>query len=44
MLTKFQKTYDIVMTFYDTVIGNIVRHPDFALAIAIVSVVGALMI
>ena len=44
MNTKLQKAYDTVMTFYDTVIGNIVRHPDFALAIAVAAVTGALFI
>jgi len=44
MLTKFKKAYDTVMTFYDVVIGKIVRYPDFALALAIVAVAGALMV
>lgn len=44
LISKVKDAYDSVMVFYDILIGNIVRHPDFALAIAIVAVVGALMI
>jgi len=44
MITKFKKAYAIAMTFYDVVIEKVVRYPDFALALAIVAVAGALMV
>jgi len=44
MNTKLQKAYDTVMTFYDRVIEKIEHYPDFALAIAVAAVTGALFI
>jgi len=44
MNTKLQKAYDTVMTFYDRVIEKIEHYPDFALAIAVAAVSGALFI
>ena len=44
MNTKLQKAYDTVMTFYDRVIEKIEHYPDFALAIAVAAIIGALFI
>ena len=44
MLTKLKEVYDTVMTFYDRVIEKIEHYPDFALAIAVAAVIGAVFI
>jgi len=44
MLTKLKEVYDTVMTFYDRVIEKIEHYPDFALAIAVAAIIGALFI